>query len=151
MNKYWTFTRNATIGIVAAVSVGLGVAELTDLVTDNKKTISIASTISEYVAGYSAFLPLHAKSNKDIYRDEEGKFKTREFIQDQAKLAGAFFLLDIAYILGRSWLINEYLEEGYKAYQASAKADLISYVVIIAAAIPIAKLTGNIRKKRIKK
>ena len=146
-NKYVSFAKNMGIAAVAGVAAGAGVAELSNLITDNKTATAIASTISEYAASYAVFLPLHARDNRDIYRTPEGKFKWGEFIKDQIKLAGGFVILDIAYLTGRPFLAKEFLDSGVNPSEASLYADLISYPVLMAAAFPIAKITGNIRSK----
>ena len=146
-NKYISFAKNIGIATVAGIATGAGAAELSNLISDNKTATAIASTISEYVAAYSVFLPLYAKDNQDIYRTSEGKFKWKEFIKDQIKLAGGFVLLDIAYLTGRPILAKEFLDSGVNPSEASLYADAISYPVLMAAAFPIAKITGNIRSK----
>ena|SRR3989338_8832473 len=147
-SKYISFAKNMGIAAVAALAAGAGIAELSDLITDNRTTTAIASTVGEYIVAYAAFLPLHARDNKDIYRDSEGKFKRGEFIKDQVKLAGCFVILDIAYLTGRPILTKEFLESGINPSQASLYADAISYPILMAAAFPIAKITGNIRSKK---
>lgn len=146
-NKYISFAKNIGLATVAGVVAGAGAAELSNLITDNKTITAIVSTVSEYAAGYAVFLPLHARDNQDIYRTNEGKFRWGEFIKDQAKLAGGFVLLDIAYLTGRPFLAKTFLEHGINPAQASLYADLISYPTMIVAAVPIAKITGNIRSK----
>jgi len=74
-NKYISFSKNLGLALIAGLAAGAGVAGLSDIITDNKTSIAIASTISEYVAAYSVFLPLHAKNNSYIYRTDKGKFK----------------------------------------------------------------------------
>jgi len=147
VNKYLSFAKNVGIASVAGLAVGAGAAELAHLVSDNKTLTSIVSTLGEYVAAYSVFLPLHARDNPDLYKDEQGNFKTREFVKDQLKLAGGFVLIDIAYLTGRPIITREFLESGFSPSQASLYADAISYPALIALAVPVAKLTGNIRSK----
>ena len=78
-NKYISFAKNIGIATVAGIATGAGAAELSNLISDNKTATAIASTISEYVAAYSVFLPLHAKDNQDIYRTSEiGRASCRE-------------------------------------------------------------------------
>lgn len=146
-NKYISFAKNMGIAAITGLVAGAGTAELFNLITDDKTMTAIASTISEYTAAYSVFLPLHARDNMDIYRTEEGKFRWGEFIKDQIKLAGGFVLLDIAYLTGRPLLAKEFLDSGVGSSQASLYADAIFYPVLIAAVFPIAKITGNIRSK----
>jgi len=146
-NKYFSFAKNLGIAAIAGLAAGAGAAELSSLVTDNKTATAIASTLSEYIAAYAAFLPLHAKDNQDVYRTVEGKFKWGEFVKDQLKLAGGFALLDIAYLTGRPFLAKDFLDSGINPSQASLYADAISYPALMAAAFPIAKITGNIRSK----
>jgi len=145
-SKYLSFAKNAGIGALAGLAAGAGVSELADLISDNHTANAIASTISEYVAAYSAFLPLHARDNKDIYTKENGRFNWKSFIKDQAKLAGCFVILDIVYLTGRPYLAKEFLESGIEPAKASLYADFISYPALFAASFPIAKITGNIRK-----
>jgi len=146
-NKYFSFAKNLGIAAVAGLAAGAGAAEISSLITDNKTATAIVSTFSEYVAAYAAFLPLHARDNQDIYRTAEGKFKWRAFIKDQAKLAGGFVILDMAYLTGRPFLAKEFLDYGITPSQASLYADAISYPSLMAAAFPIAKFTGNIKSK----
>ena len=146
-NKYISFAKNMGIAAVAGLAAGAGAAELSNLISDNKTATAIVSTVSEYAAAYAVFLPLHARDNQDIYKTNEGKFKWKEFIKDQIKLAGGFVLLDIAYLTGRPILTKEFLDSGISPSEASLYADAISYPVLMAAAFPIAKITGNIRSK----
>lgn len=149
-NKYITFAKNVGIAAVAGIAAGAGAAELSNLITDNKAATAMVSTVSEYTAAYAAFLPLHARDNRDVYRTIEGKFKWKEFITDQIKLAGGFILLDITYLTGRPFLTKEFLDSGVNPLQASLYADAISYPILMATAFPIAKITGNIRSKETK-
>ncbi len=89
-NRYLSFAKNIGIAATAGLLAGAGTAELSNLVTDNKTAIAVVSTVSEYIAAYAAFLPLHSRDNRDVYRTKEGKFKWKEFIKDQIKLAGGF-------------------------------------------------------------
>ena len=144
-SKYVAFAKNAGLAAAFGVAAGAGVAELTDLLFDNATVTAISSTVSEYLAAYAVFLPLHARDNRDVYRRQDGSFNLGSFIVDQMKLAGGFILLDIAYLTGRPYLAREALESGVNPSNASLYADAISYPVLLAAAIPLAKLTGNIR------
>ena len=146
-NKYISFAKNIGIAAVAGLTAGAGIAELSDLITENKTVTAILSTVGEYAAAYAIFLPLHARDNRDVYRDKEGKFKWREFIKDQVKLTGAFVFLDVAYLAGRPVLTEKFLDSGLNPSRASLYADAISYPVLLAAAFPIAKITGNLRSK----
>jgi len=145
--KYFSFAKNIGIAAAAGLVAGAGAAELSTLVTDNKTAVAIISTASEYIASYSLFLPLHARDNKDIYRTPEGRFKWKTFINDQIKLAGGFALLDIAYLIGRPILAREFLDSGINPSQASLCADAISYPILMMAAFPLAKITGNLRSR----
>jgi len=145
--KYLSFATNIGITAFAGLATGIGVAELSNLVTDNKTITAITSTMGEYIAAYAVFLPLHARNNRDIYRTLEGRFKWSDFIRDQIKLAGGFVLLDIAYLTGRPLLAKEFLDSGFNPSQASLYADMISYPALMAASFPIAKITGNLRSK----
>lgn len=133
------------LGAVAGIAAGAGIAELSSHISSNKDFISWMSTVSEYVAGYAVFLPLHAKDNQDIYRNNEGEFMWCGFFKDQAKLAGSLVLIDIAYLTGRPFIAKEILETGVNPAHASLYADAISYPVLMAAAFPLAKITGNLR------
>lgn len=148
-NKYLAFAKNIGLAAIGGLGVGAGVAELTNLITDKQTVTAITSTVSEYVAAYSIFLPLHARDNRDIYKGGvDGRFKWGEFITDQLKLAGGFVLLDIAYLAGRPLLAKRFLESGISPSSSSLYADAISYPALIIAALPIAKITGNIRSKK---
>lgn len=147
-NKYLAFAKNVGISSVVGLGMGAGVAELTNLITDKQTVTAITSTVSEYVAAYSIFLPLHARDNRDLYKGDDNRFKWKEFIIDQLKLAGGFVLLDIAYLAGRPLLAKKFLEAGISPSSSSLYADAISYPALIIAALPIAKITGNIRSKK---
>jgi len=148
MNKYLAFAKNIGIASGAAVSAGVGGAELADLITNNNTLISITSTLSEYGVGYAVFLPLHARDNRDLYRTEEGGFKWGKFVKDQVKLAGAFVLLDIAYLVGKPMIMNGYLQQGLPESQASLYSDRILYPALIALSLPLAKISGIIRSNK---
>lgn len=147
-NKYLSFAKNIGIAAVFGLTAGAGATELSNLITDNNSATAIVSTVSEYAAAYAAFLPLHAKDNQDVYKNSKGKFKWKEFFKDQIKLAGGFILLDIAYLTGRPFLTKEFLDSGMNPLQASLYADAIAYPTLMAAAFPVAKITGNIRSKK---
>jgi hypothetical protein len=148
--KYVSFAKNMVIAGVAGLAAGAGVAELSNLLTDNKTTTAILSTASEYIAAYAAFLPLHAKDNQDIYKTNTGKFKHKEFIYDQIKLAGSFAALDIAYLIGRPILTKKFLDSGIDPALSSLYADAAFYSLFALAAFPLAKLTGNLRSNKTK-
>jgi hypothetical protein len=149
-NKYISFIKNAGIAAATGLAVGAGSAELSNLVTDNKTAVAITSAIGEYAAAYSVFLSLHSQDNEDIYRTYEGKFKWRDFIKDQVKLAGGVLFLDIAYLVGKPILTKKFLDSGINPSCASLYADAISYPLLIMAALPIAKITGNIKSKELR-
>jgi len=146
-NKYLAYTKNILITSGVSLLTGAAVAGLTRLVTDNDTTISVASTVSEYVAAYSTFLPLHKKNNKDIYYDEQGKFKRKEFYIDQVKLTGAFFVIDAIYLIGKPLIMRKMLNSGVDSSTASIYTDAILFPALIALSVPLAKISGNIRSK----
>ena len=146
-NKYLSFAKNLGISAVAGLAAGAGAASLSSLVTDNHTITAVSSTIAEYAAAYSVFLPLHVRDNRDIYTREDGKFNWKLFVGDQIKLGGGFFVLDVAYLIGRPYLAKEFLQSGAPPAQASLYADLISYPSLFLAAFPLAKIIGIIRSE----
>ncbi len=147
-NKYLAFAKNLGLSAVAALAAGAGAAELASRVTNNKTVIGIVSGISEYLAAYGVFLPLHAKDNYDIYKDSQGNFKWREFIKDQLKLAGGFVTLDVLYLIGKPILTRLFLQAGNDPAVSSLYADLICIGSLGGLSVPIGKITGNIRSKK---
>jgi len=147
-NKTLAFAKNFGIGAAAAVLAGVGVSELSDLFTDNGKIIGAFSTISQYVAYFSIFLPLHARDNRDVYLKENGKFNWKSFVGDNLKFNAALSAIDVAYLFGRPFLQDYFIDEGYSATKSSLTADAIGVSAYIAAAFPVARLTGMIRKKK---
>ncbi len=146
-NKYLLFGKNAVLAGIAGLAAGAGIAEFSHYITDSKTLTSITSTIASYAAMSGVFLPLHAKDNSDIYYDKNNKFKWRDFIWDQLKMMGGFVVLDIAYLAGKPFVVNELMKNGSSPSHSSLYTDLMSAGVFLLAAFPIAKLTGNIRPK----
>ena len=149
-NKYFAFAKNSGISLFASLIAGAGAAEICGFITNNETAIGVSSTLSEYIAMYSVFLPLHARDNQDIYRDEFG-FKWKEFLKDQVKLAGGFFILDLAYLIGKPFLAREFLLNGFEPAKSSIYSDAIIYLAAIPLIFPIGKFTRNIRSKSLEK
>ncbi len=65
-HKTKEFIKNCTITSLACVATGVGASEFSDYFTDNGKIIGVASTVTQYLTSAGVFLPLHARSNKDL-------------------------------------------------------------------------------------
>lgn len=146
-NKYLSYAKNIGIATVASILAGMGASELAKEFTDNGKIIGTISTISEYAASFGVFLPLQTRDNKEIYT-ENNKFNLGRFVKDYFKLAVSFALLDVAYVIGRPFLQDYFLRHGMGPSTSSLSADAFFTTGYFAAAIPLARLTGVIKKRK---
>ena len=145
MNKYASFAKNAMIGATAGMLVGAGAAELSDILFDNNTATACISTAVNLATAYSVFLPLHYRSNRDVYEDEKGNPKWREYIRDQVKLVGALSLVDAMYVASDPVITRQFLESGTQPAESFLYTQIILGIVAMAVTVPLAKLTGNIR------
>lgn len=146
MNKYATFTKNVGLGCIGCIVGGIVGTELTDLVTDSKKLISICATISQYVSGYATLFTYHAKDNLDLYYDNN-KFLKTKFIKDCGKIFVGMGALDYIYLLGRGYVHYYFQKEGYSPIEASLLTDFICLPAFCVASVPVAKITGIFRNQ----
>ena len=141
------FLKNVAITTVVSIAGGIAGAELTDLVTDSKSAIAIGSTAAQYIASFGTFFPLHARDNRDIYRDELNKFKWREFTKDALKLTFGFAALDVLYVIGRPIVNYRFQKAGYSPFESSLLSDAVCMTSYFAVSLPLAKILGVIREK----
>ena len=125
---------------------GVGGAELADLVTDNEAIISSFSTFSQYLLAYPTFMTFHARDNRDLYK-KEGRWDKKRLCADTFKVMFSLAAAEVAYVVGRTPLMNYFLTKDFSPTVASLTADLISTPLYFGIAIPLAKKTGIIRKK----
>ena len=146
--KYFNFIRNVGLANIARFPGGAAAAELANIFTDNSFTIGLASAIGSHAATAGVFYTLHIIDNKDIYKNEKGRFRLPEFIKDQIKLSIGFSPLYLLYWFGKPLLTSYFIKKGANLALASFYADAICIPTIAALSAPIAKLTGNIRVKK---
>ncbi|MEK6918882.1 MAG: hypothetical protein AABW73_02475 [Nanoarchaeota archaeon] len=147
-NKYFSFAKNSVITIAASVAAGAGASELASCFTDDPSKISIAATASQYVTGWATFLPLQAWDSREQYRTTKGKFDKKRFLLDNLKFGIALTGLDVAYIIGRPFLQNNFLNNRLNAAESSLRTDYILVPAYTIAAIAAAKITGILKTKR---
>jgi hypothetical protein len=145
-NKYIAFAKNGAITITVTVAAGIGASEIAKEFTNDGRIIGATSTIAQYIASYSTFLPLHARDNRDIYT-KNGKFDWKSFLWDNFKFASAFALLDLAYLGGRPFTQNYFLNRNMNATESSLASDGVWISAYLALAFPLARLTGIIKAK----
>jgi hypothetical protein len=144
-NKTLEFLKNGAISCVPFIAGGVAGAELTDLISNNEMIISGISTASQYITGYTAFMGLHARDNKEIYKKEE-KWNYRQLAIDTTKTAFTLGAAELFYIPTRTILMDYYLNKDYNPTSSSIFADIISLPLFFLVAIPIARKTGLIKK-----
>jgi len=145
-NKTFEFIKNGAISTAPFVAGGVAGAELAELVTDSEAVISGFSTATQYVAGYGAFMSLHARDNRDLYK-QDGKWNFRKLAVDTAKTVFSLGVAEVAYIAGRTGLMDYFMNRDYSPTSSSIMADAISIPLFFFVAIPIAKKTGLIRSR----
>jgi len=156
-NKYLAFEKNVVIATAVGIGAGALASKLVYSLTHNPEIASAISTATVYISGGLTFPLLHAMSNKDLYYVNEEKkfsfrnFKWKDFIVGQLKLTGGFGLYDVCYMVGRYFLLENSLQNGFEPAKASVFSDIVFYALLFVAAIPIGKLTGNIRNRDNKK
>jgi len=149
MNKTAKFIKNMGLTVIASVAGGIAGAELSDLVTDSKTVISISSTSAQYILSFATFFPLHAKDNKDLYREPiTNKFKWGEFAKDAVKMTAGFGVLDYLYIIGRPFVNYKFQKAGYDPSTASLLSDAICIPTYCILALPMAKGLGVLRENK---
>ncbi len=146
--KYVKFAKNMALATGAAVAGGVLGAEAADLFTDSKPVIAASSTAAQYIASFAVFLPLHARDNPDLYRDENNRFKWRTYAGDMLKLNASWVVLDCLYIAGRPVLNYHLQRHGYDPATSSLLSDAISIPAYWALAIPIARGLKIIREEK---
>ncbi len=146
-NKTLEFVKNVGIAGVPFIAGGVGGAELSDLVTDNETIISFVSTASQYLLAYPTFMAFHAYDNKDLYK-KEGRWDKKRLSVDTLKIMFSLAAAEIAYVVGRTPLMNYFLTKDFSPAAASVIADVISTPLYFGIAIPLAKRTGIIRKEK---
>ena len=144
-NKTLEFIKNGAISTVPFVAAGVTGADLTDLVTDNEAVISIASTTTQYVAGYGTFMVLHARDNKECYKDDN-RWNYRKLAIDTAKTAFSLGVAELAYVFGRTGLMDYFMNRDYNPTTSSLLADAICIPLFFFIAVPLAKKTDLIKK-----
>ena len=147
MEKYAKFIKNMLLGTGAGIIAGVGGAECADAFTDSMEAISIASTAAGYSVAIGSFLILHARDNTDLYREDTGRFRWRDYLRDMAKLNAGLVALDILYLAGRP-VANYYIQkQGYEPSSASLLSDSLCLPLYYLLALPVGKLSGAIREK----
>ena len=144
-NKLLIYTRNSAIGIAVGFAVGAGIAEIVHSYEVPKLLTGFASTFGEYLTAYSVFLPLHILSNKDLYQRIDSSYKLRSIVKDQLKLGAGLVLLNATFLLGRPFIVKEFMERGIDPAHSSLYTGLVSYPFLFGLSIPIAKVSGNLR------
>lgn len=147
-HRILAFSKNLVVAGTSFMIGGYLGAKAAKYGTDSKAIISGVSLFSQYVAGFTAFLPLHAIDNYDVYKKEDGKFKYKELAKDTGKLLLSFGVLEVAYMIGRPALHYTFMNKGIEAGTASLYSDLICNPAYWILAIPMAKITGVIRKSK---
>ena len=140
------FVKNIAISCIPFIGGGIVGAELSDLVSDDGKIISLVSTVSQYIAAYPVFMALYAYDNKDHYIDN-GKWNKKRIMIDAVRVIFALAIAEVAYILGRTGLMNVFLIRNYNPSIASVMADIISIPLYICIAVPLAKKFNLIKIK----
>jgi len=143
-NKTLEFIKNGLIATIPFMAGGIGGAELADLVTDSNAIITATSTVSQYILGYTTFMGMHAHDNRDVYRSD-GKWDYKKLAIDTGKTIVSLGVAELAYIFGRSWLMDYFLSKDYSSTKASLMADAIAIPGFFGIALPIAKKTGLIK------
>jgi len=146
-NKYLAFAKNMGISIAAAVAAGVGASEAAELFTSDGKLIGAISTASQYAASVAAFVPMHAIDNRDIYH-VDGKWNLKRLVVDCLKIGGSLLPLDVAYVLGRPFTQDYFLDNGFGASKSSLAADAVWMSSYLALTYPVAKITGIFHKKK---
>lgn len=144
-NKTLEFVKNMTISSVPFILGGVAGAELSDLVTDNETVISSVSTASQYVTAYPIFLALHAHDNKEVYK-KEGIWNRKMLLVDTVKMTFTLGIAEVAYIAGRTGIMDYLLNRDFSPTPAAVTADLICIPLYMALAIPLAKRFGIIKE-----
>lgn len=144
-NKTLEFIINGAISTVPFIVGGIAGAELSELVTDSKEITSGISTATQYAAGYSAFMTLQARDNRDVYQ-RDGRWDYKKLMLGTAKTAFSLGVAEVAYIFGRSGLIDYFLNKDYSPTASSILADSIAIPMFFLVAIPLAKKTGLIKR-----
>lgn len=147
-SKYAKFAKNMGLAAVAAVAGGVAGAELTDLVTNSEVLIATGSTAGQYLASFGVFLPLHARDNPDLYRDEQNKFKWSEYTKDMIRMTVGFGVLDYLYLAGRPAVNYFFQKKGYDPTTASLLSDAVCIPSYCIVAIPMARGLGVIKEKK---
>ena len=142
-----SYIKNGIIAMSASIAAGIGFSELSDLVSDNGKFIGAASTIAEYVASWAVFLPLQARDLKKRY-SSNGNFNKKQFALDNTKLGLAFLALDAAYLLGRPFMQNYFIENNFSASGSSLASDGVFMTAYFALSVPLAYFSGVIKKEK---
>ncbi len=146
-SKYLSFAKNFGITAIVAVAVAAGVSELANYFTDDGQIIGTVSTIAQYVTSLGVFMPLHARDNKEIY-EIGGKFNWKQFISDNLKFNAGLAILDVAYLIGRPFLQDYFINQGYTPSNSSFVTDVLVVGSYLTASFPVAKLSGIIKEKK---
>lgn len=133
-----------TLSTICCIAGGYAGAELTDIITDSEAAMATSSTIAQFATFYGSFLPLHARSNNDLYYEKE-HFQWRTFGRDMITLFGTLLPLDIAYLIARPLAHYHFQTTGHEPGTASLLADTICIPAYILLAHPIAYFLGVIR------
>jgi hypothetical protein len=144
-NKTFEFLKNGAISCISFMGGGIAGAELTDLITDSEVTISSISTASQYIAGYGAFIGLHARDNKELYKNNKG-WNVRQLAIDTSKTVFSLGVAELVYIPSRTLMMNYFLNRDNDSTPSSLYADAICLPLFFLVALPIAKKTGLIKK-----
>lgn len=147
-HRILAFSKNLVVAGTSFMIGGYLGAKAAKYGTDSKAIISGVSVLSQYIAGFAAFLPLHAMDNYDVYKGEDNKFKYKELAKDTGKLMLSFGVLEIAYMIGRPALHYNFMNKGIEPGTASLYSDLICSPAYWILAIPMAKITGVIKKSK---
>lgn len=72
--------------VVVGTASAVGAQEVASHYTSNPEAITLAGMVSQYVGGWSAYLPSHLYNNRDRLI-EDGKVKWREYAKDIGSIA----------------------------------------------------------------
>ena len=72
--------------VVVGTAAAAGAQEIASHYTSNPEAITLAGIASQYVGGWSAYLPAHLYNNRDRLI-EDGRVKWREYVKDIGSVA----------------------------------------------------------------
>jgi len=146
LTKSGKFVKNMALAVAVAVPTGMGVAELTSLLTNSEAMSSLGALAGQIVGASAVFFPLHAHDNKDVYTGEGTKsFDWREFGKDVLKVTGCAAAFDTFYGVAKPSLTYFFQRKGFDPATASLASDAICIPVYCAGYFKAIKRLGVIR------